>query len=85
MKNVVLVTFERYGDYNGMAYSYFTDLKLNVNDFVIVKGGDTLKVVKVSQVNKIPKERKEMAQKWVIAKIDPELIKQAKQKEKDNE
>ena len=81
MKFVVLVCFENYGDYNGMAYSYFTDLELKEGDFVVVDGAGSLKLVKVIKTSKIPKERKELATKWVIQKIDPELIKQAKEKE----
>ena len=81
-KTIVRVQFERYGEYQGNGYSYFTDLKLKKGDQVLVNGAGVLKVCKVVQTKDIQEHHAKYAEKWIIQKIDTDLIKQAKEKEK---
>ena len=82
MSDVVLVRFEKFGGFSGRAYSYFTDIELEVGDIVVIDGAGVLKTGEVSKVKKIPIERRELANKWVVQKVDDKLVKEASRKRK---
>ena len=60
-------------EFSDKEYAYFTDIpNLTVDDWVIVMVANIPRAVKVERVAAIEKAQRDMASKWVLAKIDTE-------------
>lgn len=69
-RNVVEVRFDERGALSEKSYAYFTDIKLAVNDWVVVVVGQTPKTALVTKVSGVSQSSKSKACKWIASKVD---------------
>lgn len=69
-RNVVEVRFDSNGMLSEKSYAYFTDIKLAVNDWVVVVVSDTPKTALVTKVVGVSQASKDKACKWIVSKVD---------------